>query len=282
MEELYNNQLATRRRQGFRALNRFVMDHTYDVCTSNPDLAAAVAASQQGEYVVYQDEDIACPQDGPTVNIIISPRRTFEAARRYAGQKITVLNFANNHNVGGSPWTAGAQEESLCRCSTLYPCLEYMKPKFHDVHKRQFAQGEIDRWGNDDLIHTPGVVVFKSDESAPRMLPKNEWFAVDVVTGAAPQLSFDETFDEERLFRVLSSRIEKILRVAKKEAAEVLILGAFGCGAFRNPPRLVATAFKSLLEKYRFETVEFAVFTREDTPDNNFHTFERVFRAPQR
>lgn len=105
-----------------------------------------------------------------------------------------------------------------------------------------------------------------------------EWFAVNVITSAAPHLSYGESVDEDRLFRILTSRIEKILQVAKKEAAEVLILGAFGCGAFRNPPRLVATAFKKLLAKYHFETVEFAVFDREEKPDNNFHTFERVFR----
>ena len=278
MEEAYNHQLDEQLHRGFRALNRFVMDHTCEMCTTNRELSLAISASQKMEYVVHQDESIDCEADGPTVHIIISRKRTFEAAQHYVGRKITLLNFANNHSVGGAPWSAGAQEESLCRCSTLYPCLKHLQSEFYDAHREQYGRGEIDEWGNDDLIYTPGVIVFKSDESAPKILPQEKWFAVNVITGAAPQLSFWETLDEDRLSRVLTSRIEKILRTAKKEGTEVLILGAFGCGAFHNPPELVAKVFKNLLGKYRFETVEFAIFNRRESPDNNFHTFERVFR----
>ena len=42
--------------------------------------------------------------------------------------------------------------------------------------------------------------------------------------------------DEE----LITSRIKKILDVAAKERVEVLILGAWGCGAFRNPREVVA------------------------------------------
>ena len=47
--------------------------------------------------------------------------------------------------------------------------------------------------------------------------------------------------------------------------AEVLILGAFGCGAFCNPPELVAEVFAKFTEKYRecFEVIEYAVFYTE-------------------
>ena len=47
--------------------------------------------------------------------------------------------------------------------------------------------------------------------------------------------------------------------------AEGLILGAFGCGAFCNPPELVADVFAEMTEKYRecFDTIEYAVFHTE-------------------
>ncbi|MCR4752152.1 MAG: hypothetical protein K5852_07635 [Eubacterium sp.] len=32
---------------------------------------------------------------------------------------------------------------------------------------------------------------------------------------------------------------------------EVLILGAFGCGSFRNPPELAALVFREITEEYR-------------------------------
>ena len=46
--------------------------------------------------------------------------------------------------------------------------------------------------GNDDLIYTPGVVVFKTDELAdiiyPKMMPEEDWYLVNVITSAAPEL----------------------------------------------------------------------------------------------
>ena len=60
-----------------------------------------------------------------------------------------------------------------------------------------------------------------------------------------------------------------------KEKVEVLILGAFGCGAFCNPPEIVSDIFASLIRNYNFETVEFAVYCRSDT--KNFDVFESKF-----
>ena len=63
----------------------------------------------------------------------------------------------------------------------------------------------------------------------------------------------------------------------------MLILGAFGCGAFQNPPEVVARAYKEVLAEfeYDFDTVEFAVYCpkREQTVNpsgNNFSVFKRV------
>jgi uncharacterized protein (TIGR02452 family) len=72
--------------------------------------------------------------------------------------------------------------------------------------------------------------------------------------------------------------VERIFRVAAKNGAEVLILGAFGCGAFRNPPEIVAKAFKAVQEKYEsyFEVIEYAVFCgRHETL--NYDTFVEIF-----
>ena len=41
---------------------------------------------------------------------------------------------------------------------------------------------------NDDCIFTPGVKVFKSDINFPELLPEAEWWDVDVITCAAPNL----------------------------------------------------------------------------------------------
>ena len=60
------------------------------------------------------------------------------------------------------------------------------------------------------------------------------------------------------------------LDVAAKEKAEVLILDAWGCGAFKNDPEVVSKAFHSLLKDYNFEVVEFALASRGDTSNPPF------------
>ncbi|MBR1437708.1 MAG: hypothetical protein IJ587_04150, partial [Synergistaceae bacterium] len=58
----------------------------------------------------------------------------------------------------------------------------------------------------------------------------------------------------------------------------ILVTGAFGCGAFKNDPELVAEAWKEALEEYRkkFEYVIFAVYTRGHEI-NNFKAFNERF-----
>ena len=75
----------------------------------------------------------------------------------------------------------------------------------------------------------------------------------------------------------MKRRIERILAIAAFKRADVLILGAFGCGAFGNPPEIVAKAFEAALENYKkhFETVEFAVYCR-DTEASNYLEFLKI------
>lgn len=61
-----------------------------------------------------------------------------------------------------------------------------------------------------------------------------------------------------------------------------LVLGAFGCGACRNPPKRTAKAFKRILaeEEFegRFERVTFAVLDPHD--EGMFRIFQRTFPPP--
>lgn len=257
----------------FPKLNYEVMSDTKRCYQTIPSLKAAVIDSIKRQYMVEESEDVGIlePVKGIT-EYIVSGKRSFEAARTYAGRKVAVLNYANNHSIGGAPFYAGAQEESLCRCSTLLPCLEAMEGPFYQKHIDMFSAGEMDYMGNDDLIYTPDVIVFKSDERTmpvhPEMLGESEWYKVNVITCAAPQLISpqDRPDDYES---VIAGRIKKILDVAAKEGNEVIILGAWGCGAFRNPVEIVARTFVEQLRNYSFKVVEFALATTDESLGEN-------------
>ena len=255
----------------YRKINHEVMLDTQKHYESDPQLQEAVNNSIRQQYIVAEEEDISVPVATIcNTKYVVSGKRSFEAAKAYRGKKVAVLNFANNHSIGGKPFSAGAQEESLCRCSTLFPCLEAMKDKFYDKHRRQYENGEIDFCGNDDLIYTPNVVVFKSDELTDPIYPKmiDDWYEVNIITSAAPEIGIHRL--PENYEQMITSRIKKILDVAAREHNEVLILGAWGCGAFNNPTDIVARVFFSLLKNYDFDTVEFALSSKDDVSNSPF------------
>lgn len=143
---------------------------------------------------------------------------------------------------------------------------------------------------NDDCIYTPGVVVFKSDTDYPQLLPEEKWYSVNVLTCAAPNLRERPSnemnagdgdaavhISGEDLQALHEKRMRRVLEIAWAKGNEVVILGAFGCGAFRNPPAVVAQAMKTVIQEYRmrFETIEFAVYcpTKYDT---NYRVFQQV------
>ena len=259
----------------YRRINREVMTDTKLQYETIPELKEAVKISIERQFMVAQEENIDQPiADSHLTKYVCSGKRSFEAARDYKGKKTAVLNFANNHTIGGSPFSAGAQEESLCRCSTLLPCLEAMSEPFYQKHIRQFSSKEINYMGNDDLIYTPDVVVFKTDERTdpiyPKMMDQSEWYKVDVITSAAPQLRKVRTFPAN-YNDVIFGRIKKILDVAAKEHVEVLILGAWGCGAFMNDANVVSDTFYSLLKNYNFEVVEFALSDPANVANSPFN-----------
>ena len=136
---------------------------------------------------------------------------------------------------------------------------------------------------NDDCIYTPDVVVFKSDTASPEILPRDEWWRVNVITCAAPNLRTDRdgtirvTITDAELKALHIKRMRRILSIAAAEENEVVILGAYGCGAFKNPPEVVAAAMKQVVEEFQycFKTIEFAVYC-SPRDERNYQAFHRV------
>lgn len=260
------------------ALNFRVMTDTVDHYTSDPDLIQAVQFSVDHEKIYWGDAPIkkqSRPNSDHKTKITVLSCDTLAAAALHKGEKIAVLDFANNHHAGGSPFTAGAQEECLCRMTTLFPCLEAKQKEFYAKHKTDYREGRLDDYGNDDAIFVPDVVVFKSSESEPKILSKEQRFQVDMIVMAAPELGFGESLNEQKLDSVLRQRIERIFDIAQAEGDRVLILGAFGCGAFHNPPEMVARIMKEFAEKSDFDEVDFAIKSWRDG-DPNLVAFKSI------
>ncbi len=271
-----------------------VFEDTIKMIQENSRLQQAVQNSINNQKLYLQKEEYefeANEKRDKPADIVVSKKRTFEAASEYAraGKKVCVLNFASSVNPGGGVvHGSSAQEECLCRCSTLYPCLN-IKRFWNEFYLPHRALNNA--LYNDDCIYTPDVYVVKSDTNILERMREEDWYKVDVLTCAAPNLRKKPDnlcnpgggkaatgLTESKLRDLLYSRIKCIFRIAVSNKAEVFILGAFGCGAFRNPPKLVAEVFHELTEEYRnyFDTIEYAVFCRGYETEN-FDVFSKTF-----
>lgn len=251
-----------------------IFEETMELCRNHPILVSSVDYSVKEQKIIWQEEPLCAPEKrySEPAALILSPRRTFEAARKYACQRkrVCALNFTSSVTPGGGVARgSAAQEESMCRISTLYASISDKETAgaFYARHRRMIHDEEMGRENRDDAIFTPAITVIREDTFECDMLPESEWYSVDVITCAAPDLRYAEhgrTYQPSRmeLIRVFEKRWKRILSVASEHEADVLILGAFGCGAFRNPPEAVAQAFNNVYEEYKhsFEIVEFAVY----------------------
>jgi uncharacterized protein (TIGR02452 family) len=190
-------------------------------------------------------------------------------------QKIGVLNFASAKNPGGGFIKgAQAQEESLARSSGLYKSL-LKCPEYYDYHRSNKSLLYSDR-----MIYSPGCPVFKDDEG---MLEKQP-YVVDFITSPAPnagEVKRNQPLDVDKIPEVLRVRGAKLLGLAADNGCDALVLGAWGCGVFKNYPAMVAQIFADLLLPNnifwgRFKHVDFSVFDSSKQQET-FRQFNQIF-----
>ena len=268
-----------------------VFQDTEKLFKENPLLREAISKSIKRQNMIPEQEGLLEIEKQIYQNpaeIVVSKKRSLEAASAYSMNKVCVHNFASASNPGGGVVRgANAQEECLCRCSSLYHCLNtrQMWEQFYSPHRAKH-----DPIHNDDVIYTPSVLVFKSDTVEPKILPEEDWYKVNVITCAAPNLRNHPSnafntgdgdsavkLTDKELLEIHEKRLRRILDVALMNKNEVIILGAFGCGAFANKPEIVAMAAKNVIQEYRyaFETIEFAIYC-SPWDEVNYKVFRRI------
>lgn len=271
-----------------RESNVRIFEDTCSIIDGSNDLKNQIVNSNKTQEIILEGTEVTCNKSRITApcKIYVTKNSSFDAARDYDGSgKTCVLNFASATTPGGGVTKgSSAQEECLCRCSTLYKSLneQVCWDKFYNPHRNG-----LDALHNDDIIYTPGVTIIKRDNYEP--LDESDRVVVDVLTCAAPNLREDPKnaynaessgkieISDDDLYALHCKRAKKILEVAASKNVDNIILGAFGCGAFRNDPEVVAKAYKDSIKEFRhaFKTIEFAVYCRPDD-DTNYRVFKKV------
>lgn len=207
--------------------------------------------------------------------ISVTAETTGEAGQRLAssGENWVALNFASAKNPGGGFLNgAKAQEEDLARASALYVC-QLEQPGYYDENRATDSM-----LYTDNIIYSPVVPFFRARKGALLKRP----FFLSVITAPAPNaghyLHRNGTIEE--LASTLRRRAGLILAIAEAHGHRNLLLGAWGCGVFRNDPKMIAETFKFWLTSDRFsaafDQVVFAVYDRDGSAPNRSQ-FEKVF-----
>lgn len=274
-----------------RVENVIVFKDTENLCKTNNRIKESIQRATASQKLILEKDTL--PEQNrdlyeTTAKVVVSKKRTLEAAGGYKGNKIAVHNFASASNPGGGVVRgSSAQEECLCRCTGLFFSLNTpdMWDGFYTPHRM-----EHDPIHNDDIIYTPDVTVFKTDMARPELMQEDDWYDVDVITCAAPNLRLNPgnifnkgdgrqqvRIEDKELLGIHEKRLRRILDVAVMEGMDTIILGAFGCGAFENDPEVVALANRNVIKDYlhAFKNIEYAVYC-SPRDDRNYKIFERV------
>ena len=178
------------------------------------------------------------------------------------------------HAGGGFKHGALAQEEALCYRSSLFFTLKLRHYPLPDL----------------SALYSPHVLIIRASLAAghqlldlrdPARLPVLSVVSVAAVCIPTTKTVADgkggqkQTYAKDNDRQLMQEKMRVVLRVAVREGHTRVVLGALGCGAFRNPNWEVAELWKKVLEEQEFagrwEEVVFAVLGKE-----NFDVFDRV------
>ena len=228
------------------------------VVSLRSEIAHAVSST-----ILYRPEAVLAlplPHSAGRPRIEVTPETTGAAARRLCEEsaRVLLLNFASAKNAGGGFLRgAKAQEEDLSRCSALYPC-QLTQRGYYEANRAQPSLLYTDH-----LIYSPEVPFFRDERLDLLERP----FLASVITSPAPNAGEVLARDpgaKRHVREVLERRARQVLAVAAVQGHRTLVLGAWGCGVFRNDPIEVAEVFAQALEQAggTFERVVFAVYHR--------------------
>lgn len=200
----------------------------------------------------------------PKTEIMVISETTLNAVRQLIDlghENVLCLNFASAKNPGGGfLGGAQAQEESIARATGLYPCLL----KADGYYKANRSKKSCIY--TDHMIYSPAVPIFKNEEGENlRHLASTSVITAPAVNAGVVIKREPDKID--LIETVMRRRIEKVLTIALEYDHQTIVLGAWGCGVFRNDPNDLARYFREVIdEKFEneFRKIVFAIYSKNE------------------
>jgi uncharacterized protein (TIGR02452 family) len=249
------------RRELARKTLEIVDRGSYEIDGRTVSIASALQRCVAGTVSYPPDQPIDVVQgDLCATEIEVTEETTLSACRRLvaAGHDAVALNFASAKNPGGGFLNgAQAQEESLARSSGLYASIR-TSPMY------AYHRARSDALYSDYAIYSPGVPVFRDDDGALLAEP----YRCAMITSPAVNAGVVLQRDPDRgpaIAVAMRQRVIRVLAIGRHHGHHAIVLGAWGCGVFRNDPCQVAGLFREALGGPfwgAYRRVTFAVHSR--------------------
>lgn len=262
-ELAYENMTYFKSRWNENCTVDFINNTKMYSCLSYMDMQYSPRNTYNKEYIIEV-------VNGDSINVALEYNKLYENSSLKSN--IIILNMANETYPGGG-FLSGciAQEESLCYKSALYLSLsDYM-----DISKNRNWKYPIPKLG---AIYSPNVPIirdkygnFISDEKQPSL----NFVSVSAIQN--PILINDENQLTNSDAELTKEKIRTILRVSYLHGHRIIILGAFGCGVYRNPNAHMAYLFRCVFDEEEFISLSirivFAILDISDT--YNYYVFKK-------
>lgn len=248
----------------FQETLKYIQDHSLPALTES----------------IYDGSQNVTPSD-PSFslhNIFVMDKGTFRAAQDLvqAGYKPMVLDMANKTSPGGSVLKgSNAQEETLCRQSDLYIGLTQADAKGYypilEMGGILIKDVTFFRNGSYEFLASP----FQTDVFASAAYDCNTQHRPNVKEHL---VGYDKPANEADYERGTKAKIRASLRAAKTNGNDALVLGAFGCGAFKNDPARMSHWYKEVIAETEFQnTFKLIIFAILPKDSNNYRIFADCF-----
>jgi len=206
------------------------------------------------------------------------------------GLRPVLLNFAHGFNCGGGfEHAGGSQEEDIFRKTSLFLSLwpHRREDDGPGVLARGMWIGDFDNalarkaafYPHSECggIYSPHVRVVRDLATRERRLLSSATAmsapTMAVMSAAAQDVGREGSFDAA----LLREKVRTVLCLALTHGHDSIVLGAFGCGYFKNPASTVAETFNELLQGEFMGAFDVVVFAVPDKAGPNLAAFSERF-----
>lgn len=261
--KVMNNGFYTNSKDEVKSIQESLQKSIENCLLFKPDFEYKHPETKVGEGVieVVAEDIISC-----SYRLVVTEKRS----------NCVILNFANGvHPGGGWAHYAMAQEECIMRASGGYASM-IAKQEFYQSNSHNSALS------TDSLIYSPDVPFFRNSKN--KFL--EEPFSISMITSPAV-IAAACHLSQKKIREIMEKRCRKIIQCAINQKDKVIALGAFGCGAFRNDPNVIAGIFKQILidEDYK-SYFDYIVFPIPEYHGNvrsfNIDPFSKILNVPIR